>query len=513
MRSLTYLIIGGLLFNLFFWNEKIGLNLILFDVFIVALLFRLYPYSFRSVYVKWLLLINGVSLVGIILSNSSLSLVSAIGSFTLLSMYIQYNHRSVVYALGSMATNLLLVPAMISEEWQSVPRSSAISISVRKIHWRLMLLPALLLMVFIVIYASANSVFSASLVSVQQTLDRIAKLVFSGFSWNRILFILLGIYLTALLILKARITFFSRKDLESVDVLTRRKNFIGRQSPAFLSKLFMGKLAFQNMALKHEYKIGSISLLLLNLLLLYINLIDINHIWLGESVGDGEPIYKKVHEGTELLILSILLAMAVLLSFFKGNLNFYSQNKWLKAGAYVWIFQNAVLVGSVLLRDLHYIEKYGLAYKRIGVLFFLLLVLVGLFTIYVKISLRKSNYFLVKANAWFAVTLLSVASLINWDSLIARYNIEVHQGTRDIPFLLSLSDNTLPILDMNKDKLMSDSVRQHAEIFFPEGIESYLEKRKLEFIISQKENSWLSWNLADFKIKKYLNSQTNNSND
>ena len=52
------------------------------------------------------------------------------------------------------------------------------------------------------------------------------------------------------------------------------------------------------------------------------------------------------------------------------DLNFYQKNKWLRYGAYAWLFQNAVLVVSVLFRDYYYIAHMGLAYKRIGVLVF-----------------------------------------------------------------------------------------------------------------------------------------------
>ena len=51
--------------------------------------------------------------------------------------------------------------------------------------------------------------------------------------------------------------------------------------------------------------------------------------------------------------------MLVLLFFFRGNLNFYKKNKWLRYGAYAWIFQNMVLVVSVLLRAKYYFVYYG----------------------------------------------------------------------------------------------------------------------------------------------------------
>jgi uncharacterized BrkB/YihY/UPF0761 family membrane protein len=71
----------------------------------------------------------------------------------------------------------------------------------------------------------------------------------------------------------------------------------------------------------------------------------------------------------------------------------------------------------------HDIQHFGLAYKRIGVLVFLALVLIGLVTIFVKIPQRKTAFYLVRVNAWFAIAILVVTSCVHWDETIARYNL------------------------------------------------------------------------------------------
>ena len=104
--------------------------------------------------------------------------------------------------------------------------------------------------------------------------------------------------------------------------------------------------------------------------------------------------YEFVHEGTWLLVFSVFLSAAIALFFFKGNLNYFSKNKWLKRLTIVWIAQNLVMVISVMLRNYWYITYFGLAYKRIAVLFFLLLTMIGLITIIIKILNKKSSYYL-----------------------------------------------------------------------------------------------------------------------
>ena len=272
----------------------------------------------------------------------------------------------------------------------------------------------------------------------------------------------------------------------------------------------MGKLASGVMALRNENKTGIISLFLLNVLLLLVNYLDVAYVWFGFTYNNQINLAAYVHEGTGLLIFSIVLAMAILLFFFRGNLNFYKKNNWLRFGAYAWLLQNMVLVVSVLLRDYYYILHMGLAYKRIGVLVFLLLVLFGLLTVFIKIKQIKTTYFLLRVNAWFVIIIMVVASCLHWDETIASYNL-ARKNTipLDIKFLLSLSDKTLPLIEANKDVLDKNIVTPIAvdvlDTVLPALTQKEVfEKRKVEFIKTQAGYNWLSWNYADQYVIKLL---------
>ena len=287
----------------------------------------------------------------------------------------------------------------------------------------------------------------------------------------------------------------------------------------------MGRFSKGMLALKNENTTGVISLLLLNVLLLVINGIDISYLWFDFDYMGDVFLYKMVHDGTELLIVSIVLAMLVLLFFFKGNLNFYRRNKWLRYGAYAWILQNCVLVISVLLRDYYYIARYGLAYKRIGVLFFLFMVLIGLSTVFVKIWKQRTSYFLFRVNAWAGVILLVVATTIHWDEFIASYNLQRKDRVPlDAEFLLTLSDKTLPLLEANLDAFKKAQLKVGEASSSP-GSDSWsssgtricdtcfaeqLLARKDLYIQQQSNLSWLSWNYADASTARYF--RNNNAN-
>ncbi|MEO7768832.1 MAG: DUF4173 domain-containing protein, partial [Ferruginibacter sp.] len=333
----------------------------------------------------------------------------------------------------------------------------------------------------------------------------------SWFSWQRMGFLLFGLFITGGLLLKSSVTYFSEADTKKGNDLWRKKTDLlkWQQSSWFdLLSVLMGRFANGAMALRNENKTAIISLFLLNALLLFINCVDIVYVWFGFTERNDINLSEYVHEGAGLLIFSILLAMVLLLFFFRGNLNFYKKNKWLKMGAYAWLFQNAVLVVSVFFRDYYYIHHHGLAYKRIGVLVFLLLVLAGLITVFIKIHQRKTAYYLLRVNAWFAIVVLVLSACIHWDETIAVYNLARKDTIApDIKFLLTLSDKTLPLLQKNIEVLDKSATAMNGDdkyLYQSLTPRQFFENRKKDFSVTQKNYSWLSWNMADETVKKEL---------
>jgi hypothetical protein len=151
----------------------------------------------------------------------------------------------------------------------------------------------------------------------------------------------------------------------------------------------------------------------------------------------------------------------------------------------------------------------GLAYKRIGVLVFLLMVFMGLATMFIKIHQRKTSYYLLRVNGWFAIVLLVAASGIHWDETMARYNL-ANKNTipLDVKFLLTLSDKTLPLIQKNQDVLEEKKQTVLGEGAYLNRSElsakEMFEERKRNFLEEQKKYSWLSWNSADAYVKNYL---------
>ncbi len=150
----------------------------------------------------------------------------------------------------------------------------------------------------------------------------------------------------------------------------------------------------------------------------------------------------------------------------------------------------------------------GLAYKRIGVLVFLSMVLMGLITVFIKIYQRKTSYYLLRVNGWFAIILLVAASCVHWDETMAKYNL-AHKSTipLDVQFLLTLSDKTLPLIEKNQEVLLDKTTVQGEGDYLyrsPFSPKQVFEQRKRDFLNEQKNYSWLSWNAADDYVENYL---------
>ena len=505
-------IAGAVLFNIIFWNEKLALNSLLFDGFILCSTFYLYPTSIKKPAVKYLLLAHLITVTTVVVHNTILSKLAFSATLLLLIIFVQYIHRSVWFASGSILMNYIF---MIPNYWALIKHTSPQKNrwkTVRKIV-RFVIIPILLLFVFMLLYNLANSIFSQMINEAATAMSKIFAHFFDVISWQRLGFLLIGFFLTGGLLLKSSISYFSDEDQKKNDNLKRIKNNLLQWKKTHwfeLINFLMGRFANGVMALRNENSTGIISLAMLNALLLFINCIDMVYVWFGFSYTGTINLSKYVHEGAGLLIFSIVLAMLLLLFFFRGNLNFYKKNKWLKQLAFLWILQNIVLVISVLLRDWYYIQHYGLAYKRIGVLIFLLMVLTGLFTVFMKIQLNKTSYFLMRVNGWFAIILLVLTSCIHWDETIASYNLSQKDHIElDVKFLLSLSDKTLPLLEKNLDVLSPKkaTISDGEGAYLYRGSLNYsqvFEQRKIDFFMAMKNYSWLSWNLADEYVKKQL---------
>ncbi|GAB5538280.1 MAG: hypothetical protein Salg2KO_03830 [Salibacteraceae bacterium] len=283
-----------------------------------------------------------------------------------------------------------------------------------------------------------------------------------------------------------------------------------RLTPDVLKRKRIGNNGFNSpLSLKYEWRAGIFLLIALNLLIAVINAIDIYWVWINFS-WTGEFLKQFVHEGTYLLLLSILISMAIVLYFFRGNLNFYSENKWMRWLCYGWLAQNGILTISVLIRNLHYIDHFALAGKRIGVIFFLALVVFGLYTIARKVRNRHTYFYLIRWNALAAFIILVLSAVPNWNRIIAEYNFtHAEESFLHLDYLATFSADYLPYLDVSLEELkrleaiQAEKFPFDEEYMTPEVYHNRIQTKKQALIESAETNTWQEWTWAKQKAIAY----------
>ncbi|MBA3683160.1 MAG: DUF4173 domain-containing protein, partial [Bacteroidetes bacterium] len=251
---------------------------------------------------------------------------------------------------------------------------------------------------------------------------------------------------------------------------------------------------------------------ILNLMLIFVNALDLTNLFGSHELPKGVYLSDFVHNAVWSLIFSIIIAVGLIMWFFKGDLNFNKQSKTLKLLVYLWILQSAVMVISAMVRNSWYVAEYQLTYLRIGVYVFLSLSLIGLFITFLKINKTKSAWYLVRQNfeAWFL--LLSLCSFVNWDKIISDYNI-AHAKTfkaLDKSYLVGLSNANLPELTTVFFGDKKDSLFNTTENFQKRYEFKQYSWRLYEFMIENKKETWQSFNLRDKAIARKMNEHFKN---
>ncbi len=247
-----------------------------------------------------------------------------------------------------------------------------------------------------------------------------------------------------------------------------------------------------------EHKLAIWIIALLNILILFVNLIDINYLFLGGEFPSHLTLAELLHQGVNTLIFSIVLAIIVVLVFFRGRLNYYENNRTLKILTSIWLGLNLLMALITMEKNHIYISEYGLTYKRIGVYVYLFLTSLGLIYTFIKVHKIRSNWFLVRQLGWYFWGTLVIAAFIPWNLLIANFNINKYlneQKDIDLAYLYELGPDTFPIL-LNHETSLSQS--QDSQTFL------HLHKHIDSFIEHTDSKSWQSYNLNDDLVRMKL---------
>ena len=483
--QLAILIVLPLLFNAIFWKENFGINLLIFSSLVMFILaFFLFPESIRKRNVQVSFVLTLVSGVMVVVHNSVVSQLGHLASFFLMIGFMQENRSKTLLEAGLQY--FINFFGTIIEAPKHLQRSSELVFGENKFakfiskNLFLAIVPMLVFGVFFLIFFNANPVFNELVSNSWQYFSDLFSLSFDEETLGRIIFFLFGTYLVFSIVFDWGISKNLSKFFAQNEHIT----------PTELAS------EHESNYRRNEYKIALMLIGSVNILLLIINIIDINFLWFSFDYSQAGNLSKLVHEGTGTLIFSIFLSIAILLYYFRKDLNFYQNNKLLKYAAYAWIVQNVVLIISVCLRNYYYIDFYGLTHLRIGVGVFLLITLIGLVNLWIKIRDLRSFFYIFRVNTWALFVVWLGLTLVNWDVLIARYNLaNTFRNGVDYEYLLTLSDKTLPIIYENRSKLPNEANQNRLKV------------RIDEYFKYQNDLTWCSWNLADSQAVESLKAQ------
>lgn len=472
-KELVGLLLFTTLFYVLFWDQFWGLNILLLSIATGAILFWFNPYALVLRSVQLIYASNLLCAVGVFWHNSIFTHFIYIISFILLIGKSQYPNLSQFFFLGIAGVFNYFISFF--KAFKVISDNLAIIPGYKKYHhWIIILiLPLIISSVFLALYCNANEAFNKLTFQFFDWIYKNLKTVIDLLSIPKLFFLLFGFGIGASLLLRFKAQFIDRFENKLVDDIERKA-----------WNKFWGTTSVNG--LKSFYRMALVSFIMVNIMLLCVNILDIIHVWFNFEPSAAPDLRQFVHTGTYILIFSVFVAIGMVLYFFYGNINFYKQNRWVKTLAYVWIGQNMLMVVSVLIRNLYYIQLYGLAYKRLGVFFFLIATILALVFLIIKVKEHKSVSYYLRTVSITAYCVLLFVAQYNWDILIANYNLNYNRKNLDKTFLLyELSDNTLPILWKNRDAFGDSNGDDYQQLL----------KRIQRFQKRAKSDTWKSTNI------------------
>ncbi|WP_223033778.1 DUF4153 domain-containing protein [Hanstruepera marina] len=456
------LLFGAILFSTLFYKQDIGLNMSLFSIVTIIILSIFNTKTFKSKSTIALTTTYLITAIAIFFYNSSLSIIAnCFAFFTLVGHVSQRNSSIYINWLNGLFTFVagFFLRALLKSESNKESKNKT---QIDYIHLiKIIGIPLAVIIVFILLYKNGNPVFN----------DMISKIDFSFINLQWLLLTVLGYFLFYNISKPIQVNPATELDLNTSNTLEKNNKFSIN-------------------TLKKENQLGLILITLLNILIIVFLITDITYLTTSNDIIAAN-LSNQVHNGINALIVSIVIAIIIILYFFRGNLNFYKQNNKLKIATYCWIILNTILVVNIVIKDSQYIYYYGFTYKRIGVLVYLLLALIGLFTTALKVFKIKNLWFLFRVNSLTAYALLIISCSVNWDNLITNYNL-YHAKSNDFEYLISLSNNNTFLLKAYSQKNQLSTKNQFL-----------VDKKHNDFVEKLNSNTWQEMQFDNFNIEQY----------
>jgi hypothetical protein len=337
----------------------------------------------------------------------------------------------------------------------------------RQTKWPTIIVVAIITLVFLTLYRFASPIFNSYLLD-----------IFGNIDWGWIFFTLFGAFILY--------TFFFRLPL--MNKLLRLEPRYGNPIREESLRPYAQSVFRLFSSIDSERYSASLLFIILNLMLLFLNLSDINYLFLKGQLPKGVTYSDYVHSGVEAVIMSIILAILLIVFYFRGHLNFDLKAKKIKTLTYLWIVQNMGLIVMAAIKNQMYIDAYSLTFLRIGVYYFLAFSLIGLILTFYKIHFKRDTWFMFRSNSFVFYWVLVLSCLFNWNIIVTKYNLKYSREI-DYSYLKSIGFQNYPILW--EGKYYSADEKKPYQLHLTGRTETYYLPETIGIFLTEYENSSL----------------------
>lgn len=397
MKTHHYILITALLFVLVFYDQDMGLNLgILGVIYAVLTLFKT-PGKNKTKTFYILFATSILSSIAFAWYGDFASFLAVVSSLLLLGYRSRNRKMKILFLIPVFIVNGCTSICRIFSFDQWLPKRNVSGIWQKTLAF--ILIPLVLVSVFFGIYSAGSDHFAALFTDYELDLNL----------WQVFCLSVLGFFIA-----------FNYWNF-AVERLIYKSHYVLDND--FRKDTRIPKATYSFLDLDTERTSGIISFFCLTILLVFF-IITYNYEQFYEVSKTPNQLSEETHERVNAVIMSIIMAILVIMFYFKSDFNFDPKAGLMKILAKIWIFLNAVLVLSAAVKNYEYIISYGFTYKRLGVFAFLLLSLIGLALTFLKIQKKKRNAYLFNTMAWYLYGIILGCSYINWGGLVTSQNMD-----------------------------------------------------------------------------------------
>lgn len=439
------------LFVILFYEQNPGLNIGILGIIVSVLTYFNTEESYKTKTFLALFVMSILSSFAFAWYGDFVSFLAVFTSLFILGFKSKNNDLKSIFVIPVFAINFMtfIYRVFQFEQWFPLKKTESFWQKILAV----ILIPALLLLVFFGIYTKGSSHFASFFSDYELDINL----------WEVIVFAVMGFFLS-----------FNFFNFQIYEFISKQNHYLKNN---FSNEDKISKPTYDFLDLNSERLSGIVSFLGLNILLLFF-IVTFNYEQFVElPKATANQLAEETHERVGAVIASIVMAIVVIMFYFKGSFNFDINAKWLKILAQIWVFLNGVLVLSAFAKNTEYVVNLGLTYKRLGVYAFLLLSIIGLVFTFIKIQKKKTNAFLFNQMFWYVYGTILMCSFINWGNLATIYNIETNKG--DFEFLYSLHYNDTILNEkfpeemngrVNYEKAMNDKESFLSKVLYYETI-------------------------------------------